>query len=87
MGRTRGTRGIVAALSIALSLSGALGASLYASAANTRTAAVTSGLPLYEFTRTGTANLPWVATSLSKLTGGATMSAGPRTVDRSGLRI
>jgi hypothetical protein len=46
-----------------------------------------SGLPLYEFSRTGTVNLPWVASSLVKLTGGATMSAGPRTVERAGVDI
>ena len=58
------------------------------SAANaTNLSATPSGLPLYEFSHTGTATVPWVATSLKKLTGGATMSAGPRTVERSGVDV
>ena len=50
---------------------------------STRISSAPTGLPLYEFSQTGTTLLPWVATSLSSLTHGATMSAGPRTVQSS----
>jgi hypothetical protein len=73
---------------VALSAVGATGLSFAASATTTTTSSpAASGLPLYEFTRTGTSNLPWVATSLKALAGGATMSAGPRTAENAGLDI
>ncbi len=96
---SRVSRAIGAAVGVCVSVVSALGPSLdaaanlsTANAANSSTtprtvASTPSGLPLYEFTRTGTANLPWVASSLVKLTRGATMSAGPRTVERQGVDI
>ncbi len=83
-------------LSGALSLvAGALLASVGASSATTSASAhatsrvsAPTGLPLYMFTKTGSANLPWVATSLRKTVRADLMAAGPLSAENgSGLDV